>query len=397
MPFRILGKGRDAYLLAGYLDKKSRWSSWSERYYVLTPNTLYCFKKDRQQLYGDLRAKAPVESMSVKQLKKQPWCFEMTVYDPESNSSKARVLRASSEQECLIWIKAIEDAKRNITDRKHNISSVSISDPTFQPMDRTGDRAVAKQLITSALIQGTSSHVAASSSSAAPAVNVSSASAVESTPSAVQPRKRLDSLPLLHQNQILPSRSRPSLDDPLAAQLDSTHSPHYDLVNSALPLHHSFSRSPVPGRNPPSTSTSKPCLLVALTSPSRPAPYPALLSDAYSLVGVHIPWGQTVATKMPEACLSLFHFLHLILISRARSTLPIALRCFRDFADFGTSVRTPERCQRARWSVFHSIESSSHISSKIPITISACQPSWWVTRQRSKLSTQLDVLFAALL
>lgn len=348
MPMRILGKGRDSYLLAGYLDKRSRWSSWSERYYVLTPSTLYCFKKDRQQLYGDLRGKALVESISVRQLPKQPWCFELTNYNSESNSSKQRVLRASSEQECLIWVKAIEDAKRNIVDRKRSLSSVSISDPAFQSTDgQIKDNTVARQIVTSGLIRGVSpppsgsgqlssqsqvvadvaaSYPSSSSSSVAthPKITTSSSEAFETQPQ----RKRLDSLPLIHPNQMLPSRPamRPSLEDPIAHQLDFTHSPYYDLVNSALPtatnsssasaLHSgapTLNRIPSQYHNAPWT---QPCALVTLSKPASPlyTPFPSILSHAHQLIAQCIPWGHSIAFELPESSLlvvALFFVSHL--------------------------------------------------------------------------------------
>lgn len=53
MPMRIIGRGRDAYIVAGYLDKRGRWTPhWSERYFVLTPTSLHYFRKDRDSLFG---------------------------------------------------------------------------------------------------------------------------------------------------------------------------------------------------------------------------------------------------------------------------------------------------------------------------------------------------------
>lgn len=54
MPMRIISKGRHAYLLAGYLLKRGKllWQ-WSERYFVLTPEALHYFKRDRRELYGE--------------------------------------------------------------------------------------------------------------------------------------------------------------------------------------------------------------------------------------------------------------------------------------------------------------------------------------------------------
>lgn len=105
MPMRIISQGRHAYILAGYLMKRGKWSGkargrerqyrsadsngaqacklramhsasllslcllrswqWSERYFVLTSVALHYFKRDRRELYGKERGQFLVREMEV--------------------------------------------------------------------------------------------------------------------------------------------------------------------------------------------------------------------------------------------------------------------------------------------------------------------------------------------
>lgn len=103
MPMRIIGRGRDAYVLAGYLHKRGKWSwQWSERYFVLTKSALHYYKKEKSQLFGEERGHFLVEDMMVR-------------YFPETKSfevfvgGKTRMLRAPTEREYLTWAKAFQD------------------------------------------------------------------------------------------------------------------------------------------------------------------------------------------------------------------------------------------------------------------------------------------------
>jgi hypothetical protein len=148
MPMRILSQGRDAYILAGYLEKRGKWT-WSERYFVLTPTHLHYFKKHREELWGDARGQLQVSRMKVqqKEQQKKKHIFEIIVdsdgvLTPSAHAQQQRqqhgggaaaataghahgahvqqqsyVLKAKNAEECNAWLNAIRDAQMALAAR----------------------------------------------------------------------------------------------------------------------------------------------------------------------------------------------------------------------------------------------------------------------------------------
>ena len=103
MPIRILSKGRDAYIIAGYVEKKGTLFGWTERYYVLTQTHLYSFKKERNIMYGEQRSMVPTTSIINAQQMDDGRVFEIHF------DKRKKVLRAATDHEAKLWVQSVRD------------------------------------------------------------------------------------------------------------------------------------------------------------------------------------------------------------------------------------------------------------------------------------------------
>eukprot|EP00825_Cyclidium_porcatum_P025185 TRINITY_DN27447_c0_g1_i1.p1 TRINITY_DN27447_c0_g1~~TRINITY_DN27447_c0_g1_i1.p1 ORF type:complete len:127 (+),score=21.39 TRINITY_DN27447_c0_g1_i1:85-465(+) len=102
----------------GWLDKESKYlKQWRQRWFVLTPNTLYTFKE--QKIY-----KSPTEIIPLKQVTTIKSTDDET---NKSNSFKIEVqdrkfyMAASTNHEKEQWIGAIGKAMVKLNTRKNNL------------------------------------------------------------------------------------------------------------------------------------------------------------------------------------------------------------------------------------------------------------------------------------